>query len=42
MREDVVTGPTKVVPKPVRGPLIKRRNVEALQRLAYLAEGAAR
>jgi hypothetical protein len=42
MREDVVTGPTKAVPKSVRGPLIKRRNAEALQRLAYLAEGAAR
>jgi uncharacterized protein YndB with AHSA1/START domain len=42
MREDVVTGPTKAIPKPVRGPLIKRRNVEALLRLAYLAEGGAR
>jgi hypothetical protein len=42
MREDVVSGPTKAIPKPVRGPLIKRRNVEALLRLAYLAEGAAR
>jgi Polyketide cyclase / dehydrase and lipid transport len=42
MREDVVAGPTKLIPKPVRALMIKRRNVEALQRLSYLAEGSAR
>jgi uncharacterized protein YndB with AHSA1/START domain len=42
MREDVVTGPTKAIPKPVRTLMIKRRNAEALLRLCYLAEGAAR
>jgi hypothetical protein len=42
MREDVVSGPTKLIAKPVRVPLMKRRNREALLRLSYLAEGSAR
>jgi hypothetical protein len=42
MREDVVAGPTKLIPKPVRAAMMKRRNKESLQRLAYLAEGSAR
>jgi hypothetical protein len=42
MREDVVSGPTKLVLKPLRALMIKRRNTEALLRLAYLAEGSAR
>jgi Polyketide cyclase / dehydrase and lipid transport len=42
MREDVVSGPTKLIPKPARVPLMKRRNTESLLRLSYLAEGSAR
>jgi hypothetical protein len=42
MREDVVAGPAKLIIKPVRVVMMKRRNTEALQRLAYLAEGSAR
>ena len=42
MREDVVAGPSKLIPKPLRVPMMKRRNREATQRLAYLAEGSAR
>ena len=42
MREDVVAGPSKLIPKPLRVLMMKRRNAEATQRLAYLAEGSAR
>jgi hypothetical protein len=42
IREDVVAGPTKLIPKPARALMMKQRNAEALQRLAYLAEGSAR
>jgi hypothetical protein len=42
MREDAVAGPAKLIVKPVRVVMMKRRNTEALQRLAYLAEGSAR
>jgi len=42
MREDVVAGPAKLIVKPVRVVMMTRRNTEALQRLAYLAEGSAR
>jgi hypothetical protein len=42
MEEDVASGPTKLVPKPVRATMIVPRNVEALRRLAYLAEGRSR
>ncbi len=41
MHEDVVEGPGLLVPKPARGPLLHVRNDEALQRLAYLAQGQA-
>jgi uncharacterized protein YndB with AHSA1/START domain len=36
--EDAVRGPGTLVPPPVRGALIRWRNVESLRRLAYLAE----
>ena len=42
MREDVVAGPSTLIPKPLRVLMMKRRNAEATQRLAYLAEGSAR
>jgi hypothetical protein len=42
MEEDVASGPTKVLPKPVRAALITPRNNEALRRLSYLAEGRSR
>jgi hypothetical protein len=42
MREDVVAGPARLVVKPIRVLMMKRRNAEALQRLAYLAERSAR
>jgi hypothetical protein len=38
----VVAGPARLIIKPVRVVMMKRRNTEALQRLAYLAEGSAR
>ena len=37
--EDVVAGPGKLLPEPLRGATIKVRNVETLNRLALLAEG---
>ncbi|HEX5016210.1 MAG TPA: SRPBCC family protein [Actinomycetes bacterium] len=37
--EDVASGPTRLTPKAVRQWLIRTRNVEALRRLAMLAEG---
>jgi uncharacterized protein YndB with AHSA1/START domain len=36
--EDVVGGPGKLVPKPVRAPILAWRNRECLKRLAWLAE----
>jgi hypothetical protein len=39
MREDAVDGPGLLIPKPVRDVGIRIRNREALQRLAWLAEG---
>ncbi len=36
--EDVVSGPGRLMPKPLRDPQISWRNVETLRRLAYLAE----
>lgn len=36
--EDAVAGPGRLVPKPVRTPMIAWRNTETLRRLAYLAE----
>jgi len=41
MLEDVTAGPAKVVPKPLRAPLIAWRNTESLRRLAFLAERRA-
>ena len=41
MLEDVTAGPARVVPKPVRAPLIAWRNTESLRRLAFLAERRA-
>jgi hypothetical protein len=38
MREDLVTGPVRLLPLPIRVALVKPRNVETLRRLAYLAE----
>ncbi len=38
IEEDVATGPGRLVPTPVRGPLIGWRNVETLRRLAFLVE----
>ncbi|GAB3071102.1 SRPBCC family protein [Phycicoccus sp. Root563] len=40
--EDAVKGPGTLVPKPLRQLAIGPRNVEALRRLAYLAEGRHR
>lgn len=39
--EDAVEGPGMLVPAPARAVAISVRNAETLQRLAYLAEGAA-
>lgn len=39
IREDATSGPGRLVPAVVRHPLIGWRNVEALSRLAALAEG---
>jgi hypothetical protein len=38
MAEDVVSGPGRLVPPPLRGVTLKWRNTESLRRLAYLAE----
>jgi uncharacterized protein YndB with AHSA1/START domain len=38
MEEDAIEGPARVMPKPMRDPLLSWRNVEALRRLAYLCE----
>ena len=42
LAEDAVRGPGALVPRPVRQLAIAPRNVEALRRLAYLAEGRHR
>lgn len=42
IEEDASSGPALMVPKPVRDLILKARNNEALQRLAYLAESRAR
>ncbi|GAB3252314.1 SRPBCC family protein [Alteromonas gracilis] len=39
LHEDAVSGPGRLIPAPVRHPMIHVRNVEALRRLAALAEG---
>ena len=38
IEEDAVAGPGRLVPAPVRGLTLRWRNVEALRRLAYVAE----
>jgi uncharacterized protein YndB with AHSA1/START domain len=38
IEEDAVSGPGTLVPKAVRGPGLKWRNVETLRRLAFIAE----
>jgi hypothetical protein len=39
IHEDAAEGPGRLVPYPLRAPMIKIRNVEALRRLAFIAEG---
>jgi uncharacterized protein YndB with AHSA1/START domain len=41
IEEDVTSGPARLVPRPVRNPPLHWRNVEALRRLAFLAERRA-
>ena len=41
MEEDVTSGPARLVPKPVRTPMLAWRNIESLRRLAFLAERRA-
>jgi uncharacterized protein YndB with AHSA1/START domain len=38
IEEDAVSGPGRLVPKPLRAPGLKWRNVETLRRLAFIAE----
>lgn len=38
IEEDAESGPATLMPKPMRDPLLKWRNVESLRRLAYLVE----
>lgn len=42
MAEDAVSGPGTLLPRPLRQLAIGPRNVEALRRLAYIAEGKRR
>ena len=42
MEEYAVSGPATLVPKPAQDAMLHRRNIEALRRLAYLAEHHAR
>jgi uncharacterized protein YndB with AHSA1/START domain len=42
MVEDAVSGPGSWVPPPVRSPMLRWRNVEALRRLALLVENRQR
>lgn len=41
IREDARSGPGRLLPAPLRHPMLKWRNVESLRRLAYLAERRA-
>lgn len=41
MEEDAVSGPARLMPKPLRDPMLAWRNVESLRRLAYLCERRA-
>lgn len=40
--EEVVAGPSKLIPPPITGLGLKWRNVETLRRLAFVVEGRAR
>ena len=42
MEEYAVSGPAQLIPRPVQDAILRVRNVEALKRLAFLAEGRAR
>lgn len=42
MEEEAVSGPAVLIPRPVQDAMLRARNVEALKRLAFLAEGRAR
>ena len=42
MEEEATSGPARLVPKPIQDLMLKKRNDEALRRLAYLAESRAR
>jgi hypothetical protein len=41
MQEQAVSGPARLIPRAVQDAMLHARNVEALRRLAYLAEGGA-
>jgi uncharacterized protein YndB with AHSA1/START domain len=41
IEEDAVSGPGRLLPKPLRDPQLHWRNTETLRRLAYLAERRA-
>jgi len=41
IQEEVITGPARLVPRPIMDLMLHWRNTEALHRLAYLAEGRA-
>ena len=38
MEEDAVSGPARLLPKPLRDAQLRWRNTESLRRLAYLVE----
>lgn len=38
IEEDAISGPARLLPRPVRDPALVWRNVESLRRLAFLAE----
>ncbi|MCW2527316.1 MAG: polyketide cyclase [Pseudonocardiales bacterium] len=42
MREDVISGPGKIIPPAIRQRLLIPRNTESLRRLALIAEGRSR
>lgn len=42
MFEESTSGPARFIPKPLEDVLLRLRNAESLQRLAYLAESGAR
>jgi hypothetical protein len=41
MTEDATGGPAKLIPRPVRDPMLDARNTESLKRLSFLAERQA-